>query len=216
MYVHKKLFANDSHQTNPYIAFTDVVLNLLMIILFVLAFLLAMGRPGWEEGRYREPMQELQQAIAQLSSHMRPTLVSNTLRNDPPGVQRWMFSGKKLFYPKTSRLTPEGYRSVQEFAQILNQHRDKWRRIRIEGHTIPPRPGQRDDWELSAKRAAVVARIFYVEGKIEPYFLAVAGRAGQTPIDKANPENPANERVEIAIEFIASSNNRNDRAISWK
>lgn len=192
-----------SDNVNPYIAFTDVALNLLLIILFVLAALLAMGRPGWEEARYRESMQQLRQAVAQMPEQIRPQLVSNVLRNDPPGVQRWMFPGRSLFYPRTARLTPEGYKTIREFAYILSQHRDKWRRIRIEGHTIPPRPGQRDNWELSAKRAAVVARIFHADGRIQSYFLAVSGRAGQTPVDKTNPRNPANERVEVAIEFVA-------------
>ena len=36
-----------------------------------------------------------------------------------------------------------------------------------------------DDWELSAARAAVVARELQTSGKIPSYYLAVAGRAGQ-------------------------------------
>ena len=50
-------------------------------------------------------------------------------------------------------------------------------------------------------RAAVVARILYAEGHIPPYNIAVSGRAGQNPIDKAHPDNPANERVEILLEY---------------
>jgi hypothetical protein len=41
-----------------------------------------------------------------------------------------------------------------------------------------------DDWELSAARAAAVARQIQVSGRIQPWFLGVAGRAGQNPLVK--------------------------------
>lgn len=84
---------------------------------------------------------------------------------------------------------------------MLRKHKDKWRRIRIEGHTLPPKLGEPDDWELSSKRAAVVARVFASKGHIPSYLLAVAGRAGQDPQNKERPTDPANERVEIIIEY---------------
>jgi chemotaxis protein MotB len=187
---------------NPYIAFTDVGMNLILVLLFFVAAVLSIGRSGWEKVRYRHPMRDFYNAVQlQMPENVRPQHVSPEARNDPPGVQRWDFSGKMLFFPNTARLTPEGYRALVQFARILSRHKDKWRRIRIEGHTIPPVQWLHDDWELSASRAAVVARIFHAEGRIPPHFLVVSGRAGQAPVDKRNPANPRNERVEIAIEF---------------
>lgn len=195
-------YARSEEPINPYIAFTDVGINLILILVFFVAAVLTIGRAGWEKIRYQEPMERFKQAVHQkVPSPIRPTVLDPEKRNDPPGAQRWVFAGRQLFYSGTARLTPEGASSLIHFAQILSQHRDKWRRIRIEGHTIPPTPGERDDWELSAQRAAVVARVFHAEGRIPSYFLAVSGRAGQAPVDKANRWNPANERVEIVIEF---------------
>lgn len=187
---------------NPYIAFTDVGINLILILIFFVAAVLTIGRTGWEKIRYQEPMEQFKRAVHQrMAAAAGPEALEPEERNDPPGAQRWVFAGRRLFYPNTARLTPQGASSLMQFAKILGQHRDKWRRIRIEGHTIPPLPGQRDDWELSAQRAAIVARVFHAEGRIPSYFLAVSGRAGQAPVDKPNRLNPANERVEIVIEF---------------
>lgn len=187
---------------NPYIAFTDVGINLILILVFFVAAVLTIGRAGWEKIRYQEPMEQFRRAVVQkIPVAICPKALKPEERNDPPGAQRWVFAGRQLFYPNTAQLTPQGASSLIQFAKILGQHRDKWRRIRIEGHTIPPLPGQRDDWELSAQRAAIVARVFHAEGRIPSYFLAVSGRAGQAPVDKTNRQNPANERVEIVIEF---------------
>jgi chemotaxis protein MotB len=191
---------------NPYIAFTDVGINLILILVFFVAAVLTIGRAGWERIRYKEPMEQFKRIVQRkMPASACPTPLEPEERNDPPGAQRWVFAGRTLFYPNTARLTPGGASSLVTFAKILSQHRDKWRRVRIEGHTVPPIPGQRDNWELSAQRAAVVARVFHAEGRIPSYFLAVSGRAGQAPIDKANRQNPANERVEIVIEFSLMS-----------
>lgn len=190
---------------NPYIAFTDVGMNLILILVFFVAAVLSLGQSGWEKVRYVHPMRRLYETVQKMPPNIRPSHLDSAVRNDPPGVQRWSFSGKMLFYPNTANLTPDGYRSLIQFARILANHKDKWRRIRIEGHTIPPLLWRRDDWELSSSRAAIVARIFHAEGKIPPHFLVVSGRAGQSPIDKRNPTNPQNERVEIIIEFSAMS-----------
>lgn|GEM_PF-4849605 len=96
-----------------------------------------------------------------------------------------------------------GQKSLILFAKVLKQNRTFWRRVRIEGHTIPPKIGESDDWELSSARAAAVARTVHKYGHIPSYYLAVAGRAGQNPLDKSKPNanDPANERVEIVVEY---------------
>lgn len=194
--------ATSEDSINPYIAFTDVGINLILIMVFFVASVLTIGRAGWEKIRYQEPMEQFRRAVMQkIPVAICPKALKPEERNDPPGTQRWVFAGRQLFYPNTAELTPQGASSLIHFAKILRQHRDKWRRIRIEGHTVPPLPGQRDDWELSAQRAAIVARVFHAEGRIPSHFLAVSGRAGQAPVDKPNRLNPANERVEIVIEF---------------
>lgn len=191
-------FADD--QLNPYIAFTDVVLNLVFILVFFVASVLVVSQVGWEEISTRVPQQQVASAVQRSGMTERPRLLDRRLRNDPPGVQRWAFAGGRvrLFEAGTARLTPGGQEVLVAFARILKSNRH-WRRIRVEGHTMPPRVG-RESWGLSAARAAEVARVFASEGKIPANYLAVAGRGGQTPY-LGDPLDPRNERVEIVLEY---------------
>jgi chemotaxis protein MotB len=188
-------------ETNPYIALADLAINLVLILAFFAAAVNALGRAGWEQVRYRDAQREFREAIRRsLSGAQRPLELGG--KNDPPGVQRWVFPGSVLFQPGGPILRREGKAALIQFAQVLSLHRNKWRRIRIEGHTRPPAPGEPDDWDLSCRRAAAVEQVFYFEGHLAPNLLAVAGRAGQDPVRKGSND-PVNERVEILIEYAA-------------
>lgn len=189
---------------NPYIAFGDLTLNLVFIIIFFLAAVLAVGQTGWEKVRYRDAQEALKQSIDKADFTERPVLLNPKLRNDPPGAQRWAFPGRRvsMFRKNSATLTPQGNKALLEFAKALRQV-SYWRRIRIEGHSMPPKPGQRENWNLSALRAASVATVLTRQGKIKNYQIAVAGRGGQVKFNGAegNPSDPVNERVEIVVEY---------------
>ncbi len=205
--------------TNPFIAFTDVGINLILIMVFFVVAILTIAGIGqhksaekklaqakasdeeMEAAPYRRAMREFYRAVMHdMPRPIRPRHIDANYLNDPAGTQRWSFLSTSLFYPQTAELTPHGKTCLVEFARLLASHKDKWRRIRVEGHTMPPQRGERDDWELSAQRASVVARVFYGSG-ISPHFMAVAGRAGQAPYPEFPKWDPRNERVEIVIEF---------------
>ena len=169
--------------TNPYIALASTAINVVLILAFFVAAVNALGRAGWEQVRYRDAQKEFRRAVRKKPA---PGLNSHELvgKNDPPGVQRWVFSGGALFETGTTKIRPQGKLALVRFAEVLRKQRGRWRRVRVEGHTIPPGDGVSDDWELSSARAAVVARVIHEKGHIPSYFLAVAGRAGQDPISK--------------------------------
>ena len=86
--------------------------------------------------------------------------------------------------------------------------------LQFEGHTDaqPVGPGAYpSNWELSAARAAAVARLFIDDHEIAPGRISVVGHAAQRPIaDDENPANRArNRRVEIVVledgELVAAS-----------
>lgn len=188
---------------NPYIALADVGLNLALVLLFFVVAVNAVGQAGWEQVRYREAQAQFTNALSSaLPERLRPVPSD---RNDPPGAQRWRFPQKVLFRQGTASLSPTGRYVLVKFAAVLREHHEReqltWRRIRIEGHSMPPSPGQMDDWELSCARAAKVARVFAGEGHIPAYFMSVSGRAGQNPLGKARTRDPENERVEIILEY---------------
>lgn len=204
----------EEEQVNPYIAFTDVGINLVLILAFFAILIMAVGRLGWGEEGCKDSEQSLQEAVMkEMGRDLEKCgliMVNRREYNDPLCVQRWRFDGVKLFKRNSVRMSPSADQCVARFAKVIGRYCDKdkcslWRRIRIEGHTIPPKPGQPDNWELSAGRAAVVARIFHSRGRIPAYYLGVSGRAGQAPLDKANRLNPKNERVEVVIEFVPKS-----------
>ena len=189
---------------NPYIALADVCITLILILTFCMAASNLVGRAGWEHVRYRDMQADFANSLAvAVPRELRPQEID--WRNDPPGAQRWVFVGASLFREGSDQLTEGGYQRLEEFAFVLNEHRDKWRRIRVEGHTLPPRPGEPDNWALSAARAAAVAQVLHARGHIESYYLAIAGRAGQAPLYEQADQVHLNERVEIVLEYAPSA-----------
>lgn len=194
--------ATDKYQSeeNPYIALSDMAINLVLILIFFFCAANAIGKAGWEQVRYAEYQREFRrQLVLSLPLEKRPK--ENRMSNDPPGVQRWEYSEQALFHSNTAKLTPGGQESLVVFCRVLKRNQSLWRRVRIEGHTTPPPSGVPDDWELSAARAATVARVLSSRGHIPSYYLAVAGRAGQNPKNRSERQDPRNERVELVIEY---------------
>lgn len=193
------IWQDEEQELDPYIVFTDLATNLVLILVFFLAAMTVVGQLGSEQVRYREAQADVRRAVElALPPSLRP--VENQVRNDPPGVQRWVFDNRLLFMPGSSNLSTVGEEILLAFANVLRDN-GAWRRIRIEGHTLPTLSGEEDAWEASTIRPAAVARFFTHDGAIEPWFLAVAGRAGQNPLDPGNPASPANERIEILLEY---------------
>jgi chemotaxis protein MotB len=184
---------------NPYIALTDLLISLAFIFMVFIGGIVFMGRLGQDDVRYRSAQDTFKGAMqAKFSKNV---AWNNPGRNDPPGTQRWVFTSSALFRPGTAKLIPgEGTELVLRFASVLRAHSNKWRRIRVEGHTFPPVRGTPDDWNLSSSRAMEIVRLLASEGHIAPHYLSVSGRAGQSPLFK-DDKDPRNERVEFLIEY---------------
>lgn len=189
---------------NPYIALTDLLINLVLVFLFFSASLLFMGRLGRDDIKYRAAKTEF---VAELdvAYGAGPKPWNDEGRNDPAGTQRWVLSNADLFAPGAVTLSESGVDVVVKFSQVLKQTRDKWRRIRIEGHTAATQPNQREDWDLSARRAASVARLLSSEGQIPAHYLSVSARGGQNPLFKTGSRVRENQRVEIILEYAGQA-----------
>lgn len=187
-------------ELNFYVAYTDMALTMVLVMTLISVLITLFGRIGWDNIQYKQAQEEVRREVL----HAFPAALApyvNGGKNDPPGAQRWVFSQRNLFQPGTATLTPESRILLLRFAHIVKSHDDLWKRLRIEGHTLPPVGQAPDNWRLSAERAEMVTRIFSGAGHIPAYKMAIAGRAGQNPLDRTNPKNPANERVEILIEY---------------
>lgn len=182
---HRRNSRNTNDQINPYIALSDLMISLVLVIIFFVA----LGKLNLVNIRYKRVMEAFEKKVQTLPEDRRPRWEHG--RNDPPGVQRWVFDGRALFVPIVNdndtsppRLTPEGEQALSRFAQLLSEAKNDWTRIRVEGHTQPFFDDAPDRWDLSASRAAVVVRQIQIAGRIAPWFCAVAGRAGQNPLYK--------------------------------
>lgn len=189
---------------NPYIALTDTTLNIILVLIFFVATLSAVGRVAWDDVRYKDAQKIFAQAVKTLiAAPQRPSL--NSGKNDPPGTQRWVFTNSVLFDGNQPVLSAGGQATLAQFALALRQNDSTWRRIRVEGHTIPTVKRTADRWEEATNRAAAVARFLVNQGDIAPYFIATAGRGGQDPLPKLGPTSTAHARVEIVLEYARAS-----------
>jgi chemotaxis protein MotB len=112
---------------------------------------------------------------------------------------------KVLFKPNSFKLTPEAKKALGKLAEIIKELPGNYR-VRIEGHTGSdeperPIPGIQDDWDLSIRRATVVARYLALKG-VDPSRLEAVGYGNTRPLYTwRNPILQArNRRVEIYIE----------------
>ncbi|RMG24878.1 MAG: hypothetical protein D6724_05180 [Armatimonadetes bacterium] len=143
-------------------------------------------------------------------------------RLDPAGVKRFVI-GHRYFAVRSPNsktvppLTPEGRRVVAQIGRLLadKDAMKLYRRIRIEGHAMPPHPKGSDEdwrWDVSLGLAREVASVFRNTAGIPPHYFIISGRGGQSPVDKydlatgkENPNynyrDPKHLRVEIVIEF---------------
>jgi chemotaxis protein MotB len=110
--------------------------------------------------------------------------------------------GEALFQPGQTSLRPESRRILDNVIGVLQAFPNY--RIRVEGHTdsIPVGAQSRwtSNWELSAVRAAAVAR--YLEDKgIDPERLFISGFSFYHPVaPNETPEGRAqNRRIEILL-----------------
>ena len=108
-----------------------------------------------------------------------------------------------IFTPETERILPAGLKTLNQLGDLfLIQHQQI---INIRGYTDdrPPPPGARckDNWEISALRAAQVLRHLLAQG-IEPWRLTAAGFGELEPLfPNTTEENRAkNRRVEFVLE----------------
>lgn len=187
-------------ELNPYVALTDTTLNIVLVMVFFVATLSAVGRVAWDDLKYKDAQKVFAQAVQRLiPAPQRPTI--DVGKNDPPGTQRWVFANSALFVPGKADLSANGLTVLERFCMALRQNGDTWRRIRVEGHTQPTLSAQADRWEDATDRAAAVARFLVNNGRIQPYFIATAGRGGQAPLSGVALNNPAHARIEVVLEY---------------
>lgn len=107
----------------------------------------------------------------------------------PVGSYRW------------ETLREEGKAALTQIGRVLNDDslRILYREVRVLGHSdqVPYVAAGFTNWELSASRAAVVARFLVNWVQVDPCKISATGRGPYFPVDATSME--ANRRIEIQI-----------------
>ncbi len=131
---------------------------------------------------------------------------------------------KLVFNKRSVHITRAGRHLLNDFAKAV-QNAGSPVHIRIVGHTddLPISKFQRaeflDNWELSADRAAAVARYLIWAGKLDGAMMHVEGRADTQPVvaNTSNENRAQNRRVELYLEhasFADASASMNDTMVN--
>jgi flagellar motor protein MotB len=170
-------------------AFTDFVTSVLFIlVIFVFGiFFSSITRSLITEDNAIKNMQDRQRRVQRELTKIKGIQVPEADGN----LQRIILqvdeagTGGVLFASGHSNLEPEGERRLGEIVNVLEQNRDAYDTIQVEGHTddFPIQTAQYpSNWELSAARAgAVVNYILKQQRQLEPWRFSANGRAEYRP-----------------------------------
>ncbi len=160
------------------------------------------GETGEAEERTRRVKAAYEKLLAELRSEIesKEAVIQQTReRMTVTMVDRVLFeSGRAV-------ITPGGRQRLKKLADGLSDVSDG--RIQVAGHTddVPIAPEYRykypSNWELSAARAASVARFLIAEGGVPPEHIEIAGHSYFKPVagNETDEGRARNRRVEIAI-----------------
>ena len=171
------------------------------------------------ELKHRKSVIRLQEEVIKLLDDPNNTIASSLKKRiDKDAVEvvttetgvKVVILEKLLYDSGGSQLNPEGRQLLKLVAQTLRQ--GKHQRIVVEGHTdnVPLKAGTQislhSNWELSAVRAARVARFLEQQG-LDPKYLSAKGYGFYRPIaSNDTPEGrQQNRRIEIVLSNPAST-----------
>ncbi len=151
--------------------------------------------------------QQVRQSVTRMYDFSKIFIKENRLRNfaainlTPNQAIKIILTGDLLFDPGQANLKPAARRSLQKMAPLLAYTPYH---VEVVGHTdnIPIRSTYfPSNWELSAARAAAVARFLITSIGLPPDKISIAGRASFQPIVKNDSaaHRALNRRVEIII-----------------
>jgi chemotaxis protein MotB len=135
-----------------------------------------------------------------LKSHIEMTVTAEGLR-----IELSESASGTFFDSGSAKLKPDGAELLITLAQELGQLPNK---ISIEGHTDsqPYAPSATyGNWELSADRANTARRVMQANGIRADQITQVRGFADQRLRKPEAPLDPANRRISVIVQYVASS-----------
>lgn len=160
------------------------------------------GQPSQHAGESPRVTPEIQQIARNLRNYLRTEGLDKEIvvRIDQRGVTVSL-SDQFLFESGRAEIKPEGMRVLFKIAEFI---KDSVPAVAVEGHTdgVPLRGGiYRDNWGLSAARAAAVASYLQERAGFDPLKLQAVGYGPNRPlVPNDTPEHRAlNRRVDLVF-----------------
>jgi chemotaxis protein MotB len=118
------------------------------------------------------------------------------------GVVQVSLSDQLLFQSGSTTINPRAHEMLQKIATVVNDHYEL--DVMVQGHTddVPISNGQnKDNWDLSVRRAASVVRMLQNEFGVSPDRLIAAGRSEFDPKTEnlSASDRRKNRRTEIIL-----------------
>jgi chemotaxis protein MotB len=115
-------------------------------------------------------------------------------------------AAQRFFDPASATLRPESLAVLDAIAEELGETKQN---VRVEGHTDdePIRSSRfRNNWDLSASRAATVVSYLEQAHKLDPLRLSAAGMGSTRPLESNDTQDhkEMNRRIELVLELPAN------------
>jgi chemotaxis protein MotB len=185
-------------------SFTDVVLNVTLILLFYIFAQAVIS------SQTSAALLAIQQRQRDLKAEVLAALPDGTRRDvnifEDGNLLRITFADRVLFDAAQAELKPAGIEVLGAIGGVLQPRLSTFRQIQIEGHTdnIPIKTSRfASNWELSSARATSVVRFLQDQSGIDPSRLSATGHAEYHPVDAGTTDDARahNRRIEMLVVY---------------
>lgn len=203
--------SRDSEDARYWATFSDIALAMLLVfMLFILAQFLHYQRIFVLE----EIASRKQEVSAELAGVVGPVdLIRIEVLNDDDLQQRIRVAGALVFRECSDELTSDGRELLVQLGSVLSRYEAYFSSVEVEGHADRQAPtgricrerGIEDNWQLSARRATEVVRVFSTEALVGDEKLSSVGKGPFHPISAAEDTTATalerDRRIEVVLRY---------------
>ncbi len=184
-------------------SYTDVMMNVTLIVLFYLfAQLIISSQTSAVMLDIRFRQTKLRQIVEKAIPE---SLRKDVVITEDGSLQKYTFADRVLFDSGRATLKESGAEILQAIGRVFKEQVGSFSKIQIEGHTDdqPIKVGFPSNWELSSARATSVVRFLQDVSGLDPRLLSATGYSQYHPIDEnaAEAGRLRNRRIEIVVVY---------------
>lgn len=191
--------------------FSDIALAMLLVfVLFILAQFL-----HYQRIFVLEEIASRKEAVAGRLSGVAVVAggIQIEVLDDDDLQQRIRVSGALVFRECSEELTPRGRAILVQLGGVLTEFQDYFNSVEVEGHADRQAPtgrvcrdrGIEDNWQLSARRATEVVRLFSVEALVADEKLSSVGKGQFHPLSATDDTTALafeqDRRIEVVLRY---------------